>query len=201
MRVPFRQQATKYDCTPTSIINALCYLFNREDLPPFIVQRIYKDCLDVESARGTSSRAIQDLAFLFKNYREKKFKNFSLNTKLITAEDVHLRGNSKIIRCIKSNGVAVLCVHLNRKEWHSILGFKADTEWLYCYDPAPRTRRFIVNDAVQFIETTKQYDPNLKIRRSWLDNDFDTAITPQERKYIFGDIDDRECLLLNRLNQ
>lgn len=199
MKVPFRQQASNYDCTPTSLINALCYLFERKDLPPFVVHRIYKDCLDIESARGTSSRAIQDLSFLLKNYKETSFKNFTVDSKFIIEEQVHLRQNSRILRCINSDGVAMLSVHLSRNNWHSILGLQIDEGWIYCHDPAPRTKRFIDNNAVQFIPATNRHGPNLRIRLTWLDKDFDTATTAEERKYILGSEEDRECLLLNRI--
>ena len=200
MKVPFRQQASDFDCTPTSLINALSYLFNRRDLPPFVIHRIYKDSLDEECARGTSWRATQDLAFFLNNYKENRFKNFAVDSKYITGKQVHFKRNSKIARCLNSNGVAVICVHLNWGEWHSMLGFQSDGEWLYCYDPAPRTKRFIVNDAVQFIPTIKRHDPNLKIRLDWLDKDFSQTENSDERKYVFGDNDDRECLLLNRIH-
>ena len=201
MKAPFRQQASNYDCTPTCLINALCYLFDRRDLPPFLIHQIYKDCLDLESARGTSDRAVQDLAFLFKNYKEKNFKNFSINSKIIYEDQVHLRKNSKIIRCINSNGIAMLCVNSSSNNWHSILAFQVLNDWLYCYDPKPRTKRFIDNEAIQFIPATKLHDPNLKIRLDWLDKDYTDATTPEERKYVLGCNEDRECLLLKRVQE
>jgi len=40
MKVPFRQQVSDYDCVPTSLINALCNLFDRKDILPFVVHRM-----------------------------------------------------------------------------------------------------------------------------------------------------------------
>ncbi len=199
MKVPFRQQVSNYDCTPTSLTNALSYLFERKDLPPFIVQQVYKECLDIEAARGTSDRAVQDLAFILKNYSEKKYRNFSVHSKILSECQVHLGRNSKIIQCINTHGVAMLTVHLSRNDWHSIIAFQACDGWLYCYDPAPRRKRYIINPAVQFIPTIKPHDPNLKILTTWIDKDFDDAETVEERKYILGPVEDRECLLLNRI--
>ncbi len=73
MKVPFRQQVSSYDCAPTSLINGLVYLFHREDIPPFIVHQIYRECLDMESARGTSDRAVHDIAILLNNYKENRY--------------------------------------------------------------------------------------------------------------------------------
>lgn len=200
MKVPFRQQASEYDCVPTTVINALSYLFSRRELPPFIVHRVYKDLMDIESSRGTSSRAIQDLGYLLNNYREKRYEKFVVDSKFIWGAQVHLRQNSKIIRCLDANGAALICVHSNRGSWHYILAFRYDGEWLHCYDPFPRSKRFLVNnDAVKFIETTGHQDPNLFIRCDWLEKDFDKTDHFDERKYVFGGHDDRECLLLNRI--
>jgi hypothetical protein len=199
MKMPFRQQVSEYDCVPTTLINALCYLFDSREIPPFVVHRVYKDCLDIESFRGTSGRAVQDLGFLLTNYKDKSFKKFAVEAKFLSGDKVHLRRNSKIIRCINSNGVAMMCVHLSRNVWHYILGLRSEGGWLYCYDPAPHTKRYINNDAVEFIATTGKQDPNLRIRFDWLEKDIKKTKNSDERKYIFGCHDERECLLMNRI--
>lgn len=199
MKVPFRQQASEYDCVPTTVINALSYLFRRSELPPFIVHRVYKDLMDIESTRGTSSRAIQDLGHLLKSYREKRYEKFAVESKFIWGGQVHLRQNSKIIRCLDANGAALICVHSSRGNWHYILAFRYEGEWLHCHDPSPRTKRFISNDAVQFDAVAGQQEPNLIIRCDWLEKDFEKTENHDDRKYVFGGHDDRECLLLNRI--
>lgn len=200
MKVPFRQQASEFDCVPTSLINALSYLFNRREIPPFVVRRVYMECLDIESSRGTSRRAIQDIGFFLNNYSEKSCKEFAVKTRFLQGDQVNLRQNGKIIRCIRSNGVALVCVYLGLNSWHYVLGFRFENGWLHCYDPYPRSKKFIKNDAaVLFDVTTGQQIPNLRIRGDWLDKDFDKTSIYAERKYIFGHNDDRECLLLNRI--
>lgn len=200
MKVPFRQQVSDYDCVPTSLINALCYLFDRRDIPPFIVHRVYKDCLDVESARGTTGHAIRELGLLLNQYKEKRFKNFHVASRFIAGDQVHFRQNSHLMRCINSNGVAVMRVHMNWNAWHSIVGFRSEGGWLHCYDPAPRTKRFINVDAVQFVAATDHQNPNLKIRLDWLEKDFNKTADSNGRKYILGRTPDRQCLLLNRIH-
>ena len=34
MKVPLRYQVTNYDCGPTSLLNGLSILFEREEIPP-----------------------------------------------------------------------------------------------------------------------------------------------------------------------
>lgn len=199
MKVGFRQQASDYDCVPTTFINALCYLFHRQEIPPGVIRRIYKDCLDLEAAQGTSARAINALANWLKNYNEKSYKKFQLSSNYLRGKQVHLGGDSQIIQCLNQEGAALLCVHSSNGAWHYILGFQKQEEWLYCYDPLPRTKRFIHNEQIQFIEPAGKQDANLRIHCNWIDRTFKTAKTPEQRKYIFGTRYQRECLLLQRI--
>lgn len=53
MKVPFSYQKTEFDCGPTSLTNALSFLFDREEIPPEMIRRIMAYCLD-----GFDGRAI-----------------------------------------------------------------------------------------------------------------------------------------------
>ena len=163
------------------------------------MHRVYKECLDVSAFRGTTSRAVEELAFLFNNYREKRYKSFAVKADYLTERQVHFKENSKIVRCLDGKGVALLCVHTTGDEWHYILAFRLEGDRLHCHDPFPRTRRFIDDDAVQMIATTRLQEPNLIMKTAWLDRTFKQTKTFAARKYILGDYDNRECLLLNRI--
>lgn len=199
MKVAFRQQVTDYDCVPTSIINGLSYLFHRQDVPPFVVKRIYKDCLDVDAFKGTSGDATHEVAYWLNSYRDKRFGKFAVEARLIRESQVHMQENGKIMRCLAANGVVLLTVYVGRSDWHCILGFHVENGWLHCYDPAPRTKRYIFGEAVQFDQSARNQEANLRIRCDWLDKTFSMVTTPVESKYILGDDDDRECLLLNKV--
>lgn len=49
MKVPLRFQNTEYDCGTTSFVNALAYLYDREDIPVELLKAIYRYTLDVEN--------------------------------------------------------------------------------------------------------------------------------------------------------
>lgn len=200
-KVALRQQATEYDCVPTSLINALCYLFRRAELPPFVVQRVYKDCLDHLAGRGTSSQAIHDIGHWLNCYKEKRFARFAVATSYIYCEDVHLQCSSRIIKCLDTGGAVLIFVHSSQYERHCILGIRYADGWLYCYEPHPRSKRFITNEAVQFIEPTGIHAPNIKIRCDWLERTSDQANHSSEWKYVFGNISNRECLLMQRIRE
>lgn len=198
MKTAFRQQASDYDCAPTSLINALKYLFDRKDIPPFVVQRIYMDCLDIEAFRGTSTGAMHDVSHWLNAHRDESYSNFAVKTRFLRGKQVHLCAHSKILRCLEDKGATLLCVHTSRSCWHYIMCFRSDGDWLYCYDPAPRTKRFIKNDAVEFIDSHGQ-EPNLRIRSDWLERKLSKDLPADECKYVFGNYEHRECLLLNRI--
>lgn len=198
MKAAFRQQVSDYDCVPTSIINGLCYLFHRQKIPPYVVKRIYKDCLDVKAFKGTSGDAIHEVAYWLSSFHDKKFAKFSVAATVIQASEVHLRNNGKIVQCLAEGGVALLNVKSARNEWHSILAFDVDDDWLCCYDPAPRTKRYINHDAVQFNHAAQYQEANLHIRRNWLDRTLAMTTNSEDSKYIIGDFEDRECLLMNK---
>lgn len=48
MKVPLRYQNSEYDCGTTSFINALAYLYDRENIPVELLKAIYQYTLDVE---------------------------------------------------------------------------------------------------------------------------------------------------------
>lgn len=200
MKVPFRQQSSDYDCVPTTFLNALSYLFNRGEVPPYIVNRVYKDCMDLEYSRGTSSRAIQELGYLLNSYRDMSYLRFVAEAKYLCGKQVHFGQNSKIIHCLNAHGTVLLCVHSSRGNWHYILALRYENGWLHCYDPSPRTKRFIDNDAVQFEMTSTHQEPNLRIRVDWLERRLEKTQHAHERKYVLGNYDDRECVLLNRIS-
>jgi hypothetical protein len=156
--------------------------------------------MDYEAARGTTSRAMQDLAYWLNCYTEKRFAKFAVESRYIYGNQVHLKRNSRIIKCLNAHGTVLMCLHTSLYDRHCILGIRYEDNWLYCYDPYPRNRRNINHDAIQSVESNGQQEPNLRIRLDWLESDFELAQNTADRKYVFGKIDNRECLLLNRIH-
>ena len=57
MKNPPRYQLSEYDCGPTSMLNALAFLFEREDIPPEAVRNIMLYCLDCYGSDGVSGKS------------------------------------------------------------------------------------------------------------------------------------------------
>ena len=56
MKNPLRYQMTEYDCGPTSLLNAVSFLFEREQIPPELVRSVMLFCLDCFGADGAAGK-------------------------------------------------------------------------------------------------------------------------------------------------
>ncbi len=57
MNNPLHYQLTEYDCGPTSLINAVSFLFEREEIPPEIICNIMLYCLDGYGYGGSPGKS------------------------------------------------------------------------------------------------------------------------------------------------
>ena len=106
MKVPMRYQNTEYDCGTTSFVNAIAYLFDREDVPVELLKAIYRYTLDVETEGiigkgGTSRTHAEMLAKYFVKFANET-KGLSLKCKILSKDQVNLDDMKK---CLDNNGV------------------------------------------------------------------------------------------------
>jgi len=189
MKVPFRLQASEYDCVPTTFLNAISFLFSRGEIPPIVIQKIYTYTLDTVSkintlGHGTTGIAVEMLGKWLANFKDKKF---SVSTEYFTGENVHLKPRSKILKTLKGGGVVLL--HVN--PWHYILAISCDENFIYCFDPYPLTKNN-EEGRLEFVDQNGSQSHNLKIHIDWLDT------KSNRKKYALGANLNRECLLLSR---
>ena len=195
MYIPLQYQVSEYDCVPTSFINAVSYLFQRNEIPPMVVRHIYMYSLDTVGkdgrfgSAGTSRHAVRLLGSWLNAY---KSKQFSVKTEFIMGEKVHLKKNGKIQACLKNGGVCLCQIFLTRKEEHYLLLLKAHDGWLFCFDPYYRKTIRGLGDKVQVIKTDDTRSPNLKIRIQWLEQESAGV------RFCLGPLETREGLLIWR---
>lgn len=195
MKTSFRLQASEFDCVPTTFLNAISYLFERNEIPPVVVQRIFLYCLDCFSnkkdfSHGTSGAAVRLLSEWLSEY---SYKSFSLDAEVITGGKVHLGPGNKITQCINSGGVTLFSVKHYGNHWHYILAISVEDGWLYFFDPYPKSVRSKKSGKYEFIPAATGQQPNLRIKYDWLDT--------QSNKFPFqlGSRSMRECVLLKRI--
>jgi hypothetical protein len=194
MKTPFRQQASEYDCVPTTFLNALSFLFERKEIPPLVIQRIYLYSLDSMVSHkaighGTSGLAVQLLGSWLSEYRHGEFQ---VHADYCKGKAVHLRQGNRISKCLNSGGVALLRVKHQGNSWHYVLGLSVSGGWLYCYDPYVRTTKSNKPGHYEFLAESSFHAPNLKIECDWLD------VSSNKSQYRLGTSSERECLLLER---
>jgi len=103
MKIPLRFQITEYDCGTTSLINALVYLFEREEIPVTLLKAIHRYTLDAEGENGivgeggTSTKAIEKLSYWIA--RNTNNYNFNISCQVLEKEAVTLE---KMRECTES---------------------------------------------------------------------------------------------------
>lgn len=112
MKNVLNYQSSEYDCGPTSLTNALRYLFDRCDLRPEMLKAIALYTLDAYSdagesgMSGTSSMAMQFLVNWFNQYG--RCKDFPISAAFLQGEQVTITPSSAITVCLQQGGAAVV---------------------------------------------------------------------------------------------
>jgi hypothetical protein len=204
-KTPFSYQATEWDCVPVTFVNALKYLFNREDIPPIAIQRIWQSSLDSISKHGelgiggTDVHGVQAIMYFLKEYfKSYKDGEFQLKCEYLhycnkTNENVHLRGRSKIKSCINRGGVALITVFTDGL--HYVLGLGADpndSNRFLLFDPCYEKDR---KDS----EHIKFLDPNPNNKGANVSVSLERLDSHKRLMYSMGDIKNRECCLIERI--
>lgn len=138
MKNVLNYQSSEYDCGPTSLTNALRYLFERCDIHPELLKTISLYTLDVyndegESGKsGTSRMAMQFLANWFNQYG--RSKRFPISAMFYENEDVVISPNSVITGCLQQGGAAVIRCWLG-KDAHYVLLTRVIDDSIGLFDP------------------------------------------------------------------
>lgn len=146
MKNPLSYQKTEYDCGPTTLMNAVSCLFEREDIPPEVIKQITLYSMDASNEKGelckggTSEMAMMFLANWLNQFgRDKKFP---IQCEYLTGSNVEIEQGSRVVNSLKQGSVAVARVRYGC--WHYVLLTGADDDFIYLFDPYYRERRFSV---------------------------------------------------------
>lgn len=117
MKNPLHYQLSGYDCGPTSLLNGIAYLFEREEIPPEVVRNIMLYCLDqygpdcTPGKSGTSAAAMMFLCNWLTGYG--RLGRFPVSARYLSGEQVCLGPTSQISDALYRGGVAVVRVWLD----------------------------------------------------------------------------------------
>ena len=137
MKQPLRYQITEYDCGPTSLLNAVSFLFEREDIPPELVRNIMLYSLDTYGADGFSGKSgTSHTAMLFLSHWLEGFGKagrLPIRSEYLTGRDVNLGADSRILSALRRGGAAV--VRLDLDGWHYVLLTGIEDDGVLVFDP------------------------------------------------------------------
>lgn len=191
MKIPLRYQNTEYDCGTTSFVNALAYLYDREEIPVELIKAIYRYTLDAENAEGivgkggTSRKQAELLARYFVRFANNN-DNFDIKCSILTKEEVNLDDMKKTV---DSNGVIIArCSQISE---HYVIITKIDDNFAYIFDPYYLEEDYYYDDDDVAIVLHETFTHNriVKLERLFDESDKDFSLLKKE---------DREVILLTR---
>lgn len=189
MKSPLRYQATEYDCGPTTMLNAIMYMFDREEIPPDLVRHIGICTLDSYDRAGrcgrygTSSSAIRYFCSWLNEMRYSGL--LPVSGEYLEQGQVFLGIGSRVSRAI-SEGDAVM-LHIFRKQGHYVLVTGECEEGLKIFDPyyGEPKREGIIR------VTDQPFSHNLIVPAEYLQSD-------KREYYSMGEIETREAMIIGR---
>ena len=136
MKNPLRYQVSEYDCGPTSMLNAISYLFEREEIQPEILRNIMIYSLDcygkggVPGKNGTSRMAMMFLSRWLSGVGEAGL--LPIESQYLSGKAVYFGENSLVVDALNRGGVVVVRLHMDGE--HYVLLTKRDGEKIYLFD-------------------------------------------------------------------
>lgn len=157
MKSPLRYQVTGADCGKTSMVNAFMYLFERDEIPPQVVDfitRVTGDCnLGVNSYyRGTSANSLSFVAAWCNDYLVQA--GMPVRCQALRGDEVSMDEGSPLVEGLKSGAVAVCGCRLSYDHYVLITGL-TDTDALVfdpCYDVFPPRRYTLPKSGVEWVD-------------------------------------------------
>lgn len=195
MKIPLHYQISNYDCGPTSVLNALSFLFEREEIPPVLIRNIMLyslDCYDScgEAGKsGTSRSAMMFLSHWMEGFGETG--RLAISSSYVTGNKVYIGPGSEIVKALKQGGAVVVRIFLD--EWHYILltDIQEDNS-LLAFDPYLGDNILAGHPEVQAIANAP-YSHNRRISAA----NFNKA---DESLYAFGPKEIREAVIIYNNN-
>ncbi|NLT15173.1 MAG: peptidase C39 [Clostridiales bacterium] len=193
MKNPLSYQTTEFDCGPTTLLNAISYLFRREDIPPDVVKHIMLYTLDAYNGKGefgkngTSRMAMIFLVSWLNQFG--KVKKFPIHGEVLNSEEVFIGQTSKINVALQQGGAVV--VRLRNEGWHYVLLTGDDQSNICLFDPYFRKMPYGI-EGVELI-TDEPFRMNRRVSYGILNQEGLSL-------YNLGPFDTREAIILFNLD-
>ena len=138
MKSPLRYQFSEYDCGPTTMLNAVSYLFEREEIPPEIIRNVMLYSFDCYSQKGEPGRAgTSRMAMMFlSNWLDGfgRATNLPLSSQYLSGKSVYIGQESFINDALHRGGAAVVRLFYDVEHYALLTGELPDGRILM-FDP------------------------------------------------------------------
>lgn len=186
MKIPLKYQNTEYDCGTTTFVNALAYLYDRENIPVELLKAIYKYTLDVEDKNGivgkggTSIKNSELLAKYFTEYANQN-DNFDIYCEILSGKDVKLE---KMRNILDKKGVIIARCWQDTE--HYVLITKIDNNFAYIFDPYYLEKDYYLNDpdVAIILHETFTHNRIVKIERLFDERHKDFSLLEENKRSI-----------------
>ncbi len=189
MKNPLHYQLSEYDCGPTSLLNAIAFLFEREEIPPEVIRNIMLYCLDcygeegMPGRKGTSRAAMMFLSNWLNGLGQ--VGKMTVFTKYQAGNNVYLGQDSQINDALHRGGVVV--VRLFFEEPHYVLLTAERDGRVFLFDPY-----YIEEDCecgnVQIV-LNREFQYNRIVPQEYFNRETDEI-------YALGPVEEREAVIL-----
>ena len=196
MKSPLHYQATEYDCGPTTMTNAIMFLFEREEIPPDLVRHIGQCTLDSFDEKGhigrygTSGAAIRYFGSWFNELRHAGL--LPIRSRFLEKDAVFFGEGSVLNSALCSGAAVVVHVYLHGYGHYLLLTGMSGSTYLafdpYYADPA----------SVQLPEGVtavpdQPFSHNLILSET-------VFMSSSKDDFSLGEVRTREALILSREN-
>ena len=189
MKNPLRYQVSEYDCGPTSLLNAVSFLFEREEIQPEILRNIMLYSLDcygksgVQGQNGTSRMAMMFLSRWLSGVGEAGL--LPIECQYLSGKQVYLGENSLVTDALCRGGAVVIRLHMDGE--HYVLLTGREGERIYLFDPYYMEENPFGPEIELDLQHPLQYNrivPFVCFNRE------------DEQPYSLGKVEEREAVLL-----
>ena len=189
-------QASEYDCGPTSVTNAIRFLFERSEIPPAVLKHIWMMGIDTFSIdgepgkEGTSKASMRYMAYWFESFAAKC--HFPIRSTFLDMEFASIRKGSLAWNCLSNGGCAVMRCSLGGDSHYVLLTRVMGDDEIGLFDP--------------YAEIPDTDDP----ARRYIDDEpkvmnrvvrVDILNLEDHSDYAMGPLENREILLFWRSDQ
>lgn len=192
MKVPLRFQVTEFDCGSVTLLNAISYLFEREEIPAELVRAISLYTLNQYDEKGNlkeddlDAETVEKMTDWITAFA--KEKDFGIDC-------VHLEGEAvsmeKLQTCMQARGCVFLKTY--HPDEHYVLLTNLDSTFAYLFDPYYLDETYYDEGATDIleIEFEKPFSYNRKVSLERFESE-------KIEDFALGPILKRECVLIWR---